>query len=82
MHVCFHSKLGPWYAHHQVLSTLVWLDCLQLYSSMCKRKVGPSHPGLDIEPSPSLTFAEEEVILAIHFPNNSSLLFLHEPFSE
>lgn len=36
MHVCFHEKLWPWCTYHQLLLTLVWLDCLQLYSSMCK----------------------------------------------
>lgn len=49
---------------------------------MHESKVGPSFPGLDIEPFPLLTFAEEEVILAIHFPKNSSLLSVDEFFSD
>lgn len=79
---CFQQRPGPWCAYQQGLSTLVCLDCLQLYSGVCESRVGPTLPGLDDECFPSLTFAEEGVILSVHFPRHSSLLSLDESFSE
>lgn len=74
MHVCFRLKLGPRYAPASgpLPFGLVGLSpALQL----CVYE-------LNIEPLPLLTFAEEEMILAVHFPKNSSFLFLDESLSE
>lgn len=74
MHVCFHLKRGPRYvpesgALHFGVVGLPPASQLYVYE-------------LNIETLPLLTFAEEEMILAIHFPKNSSCLSLDESLSE